>query len=237
MKIALVYVAVTNGQQTADFASRFVATYHENPPGVNHSTVIACNGGPLPLWLSLMFESLRPQFFPRANTPDYDIGAYLQAAKGPCADSDMMVCLGESIYFHRPGWLTRLVEAWEHNGPGMYGSFTSNLVRAHINTTGFAAPTKFLASCRAHIYGRNGRYEFEHGKEAFWRQLHAKKYPVKLVTWDGEYSPQNWRNPPNILWRGDQSNCLMFCGHTDRYRAANDRVKRWWERAADAPFK
>lgn len=237
MKIALVYVAVTHGQRTADFASRFVATYKENPPGVDHSTVIACNGGPLPLYLSLIFESLHPQFFPRTNTPDYDIGAYLQAARGPCADSDMMVCLGESIYFHRPGWLARLVEVWKKHGPGMYGSFTSNLVRPHINTTGFCTATKFLSQCKSHIYGKNGRYEFEHGKNAFWRQLWNRQYPAMLVTWDGEYSPQDWRKPNNILWKGDQSNCLMFCSHTDRYRSAKLKTKLFWEQSANAPFK
>jgi len=57
------------------------------------------------------------------------------------------------------------------------------------------------------------------------------------VTWDGTWDPFQWRYPDNILWRGNQTNCLVYCNHTDRYNAAPVETRRNWERGADQPFK
>jgi hypothetical protein len=62
-------------------------------------------------------------------------------------------------------------------------------------------------------------------------------YPVRLVTWDGDWSPRLWREPPNILWKGDQSNCLVRCNHLDRFDAASPAVKARWSKLADSPFR
>lgn len=237
MKIVVCYIAVANGPITEDYAARFVATYNAYPPGEEHDTLVVCNGGVLKTNIALLFSGMNARMFPRENDGGWDISAYIDSARGPCAQYDMMLCCGESIYFHRPGWLRRFVEAWRAIGPGMYGSLSSNLVRTHLNTTGFCCHPLLLADYKKPVRCRQDRYEFEHGKDAFWRQIEKRGMPVRLVTWDGEYEPRSWRCPPNILWRGDQSNLLMWCQHTDRYVNMDNNTKAKWARGADRPFK
>lgn len=237
MTIALCYIAVTHGKVTADFASRFVSSYMQFPPGVGHETFICCNGGPLSHELACMFLPLNPKFFPRENDPGYDISAYISAAAGPCKDFDMMVCLGESNYFHKEGWMKRLAEVWTKFGPGMYGPYSSNAVRAHLNTTAFCCPPLLLAQYPVRVGSRADRYEFEHGEQSLWRRIAKRGMPVRLVTWDGEWLPRQWRLPSNILWRGNQTNCLMWCNHSDRYGEAPQKTREGWMRSCDRPFR
>lgn len=237
MKIVVCYICVTNGSVTEDYASRFVTTYHEFPPGEDHDTLVISNGGPISTSLTVLFSNMNAMMFPRQNDGGWDISAYIDAAKGPCANYDMMLCCGESIYFHRSGWLKRLCDAWKKVGPGMYGSLSSNLVRAHLNTTGFCAHPILLAQYPEPVVDRASRYAFEHGTNSLWRRVQARGMPVRLVTWDGEWLPREWRSPPNILWRGNQSNCLMWCQHTDRYAKMDITTKVRWANGADRPFK
>lgn len=237
MKIAVVYLCVTLGKKTAELAARFVASYHEHPPGENHSVFVICNGGPLSTELGLVFASLHALFLPRTNDGGWDISGFIHAAKGPCRDFDMMLCLGESAYFHREGWLKRFAEAWERHGPGFYGAFSSNAVRGHLQTNGFAVAPTMLRRALFVPKNKRERYEFEHGTQALWRQLNAKGIPVMLVTWDGEYDPRQWRDPADILWRGTQRNCLLWNNHTDNWLAANSSKRSSWTKSADALFK
>lgn len=237
MKIALVYIVVTNGPLTNDFASRFVGTWVSFPPGVQHDTLVVCNGGPIPSETGLIFSSMNPFFYTRKNDGGWDISAYMEVARGFCSTYDMMLCCGESIYFHKTGWMKRFVDAWNKYGAGMYGAFSSNLVRAHLNTTGFCcAPSAFLCYPKL-VTNRKERYEFEHGQYAMWRRLSKLGVPVKLVTWDGEFDPTEWRRPANIMWRGDQSNCLFWCQHTDRFVKMDSNTKAHWSKNADRSFR
>lgn len=234
MKIVLAYIAVSRGVLTADYCSRFVGSYIACPPGAECSIVVACNGGPLPRETALLFDSLNAKFLPRLNDEGWDISAYQQIARSiPC---DMLVCLGESVYFHRPGWLRKMVEAWNKFGAGMYGFWASYLVRPHLNTTGFVVDPVHLGVYPT-VRNHNERYQFEHGEHAMWRHIQSLSRPVKLVTWDGIYDPFQWRTPRDILWRGTQLNCLAFCSHTDRFRAADAETKKKWSRWVDQPFR
>jgi hypothetical protein len=237
VKIVLVYIAVTRGPITDEYCSRFIATYHEYPPELEHDTLVCCNGGPLRTELAILFHSLNAGFFPRENDPGWDISAYIDAARGPAAYADLMLCMGESCHFHAPGWMKRLAEAYAVNGPGMYGLFSSNLVRPHLNTSAFAVSPGLLAEYGKKPDGRKGRYEFEHGEQSFWKWVNAKGKPVRLVTWDGEWPPSQWRQPHNILWRGNQRNCLVWCNHTERWASSKNNIKDRWSRGADRKFK
>lgn len=232
MKIVIGYVAVTNGPHTADLISRFVGSYLVCPPGLPHELIVLCNGGPLPMEQGLMLDAIGARFMPRVNDPGWDISAFQDLAKS--TDADILVCFGESVYFHRPNWLNHIVHAWNQHGEGMYGFFSSHLLRPHLNTTAFATAPKFLRQYAA-VKSHPARYEFEHGENSFWRALHAWGVPVRLVTWDGSWQAGQWRYPKNILWRGTQENCLVFCNHTDRYSAASVQVKANWARGADNP--
>lgn len=237
MKIVICYISVTNGRITDEYCARFVATYREYPPGVEHDVLIIANGGPLPTNTALIFEGIKATMLPRQNDQGYDISAYIEASKGPCRNYDMMICLGESNYFHRSGWLARLVEAWTKHGPGMYGPYGTNVVRAHLQTTAFCCHPSMLRSYPVRVANKKARYEFEHGENSLWRRLDARGVPVRLVTWDGEWEPRMWRFPKDILWRGDQSNLLMWSNHSDAYRDADDKRKSNWSKSADRAFR
>lgn len=233
----LTYIAVSHGPLTADHCARFVDTYHRYPPGIEHDTLVCCNGGILPTSVGLILSPLNPMFLIRKNDGGWDVSAYIDVARHHASGYDAIVCLGESVYFHRPDWLLRLAEAWDEHGPGMYGPFASHIVRAHMNTTAFACAPDLLANYRWPVRSHKDRYEFEHGIHALWRGIHARRKPVFLVTFDGEYAPGHWRDPPDILWRGDQSNCLMLCNHTDRWANASPANQTRWSHDADQPFR
>jgi len=237
MRVCIAYIAVALGPITPDYASRFVATFKEYPPGHDADVMVICQGGPLSTELAMIFAPLNPIYYPRPNDPGWDISAFQDAARGPCADYDAVLWLGESNYFHRAGWLKRLVKTWENTGPGMYGPFSSNLVRAHLNTTAFFSSPELVRSYPFRAVDRKTRFEFEHGEGSLWRRSIVRNIPVRMVTWDGEWKPNQWRSPKDILWRGDQSNCLMWCSHTDNWHHETPGNKAKWSRLADTPFK
>jgi hypothetical protein len=209
MRICIAYIAVTLGPISDQYASRFVSTWHEYGPGHECDLMVICQGGPLSTELAMIFAPLNPIYYPRPNDPGLDISAYQDAARGPCADYDAVLWLGESNYFHREGWLKRLVEAWNKYGQGMYGPYASNAIRGHLNTTAFFCAPSLVKQYPVRAVTRQDRYEFEHGENALWRRANRQNIPVMMVTWDGEWGPRNWRMPQNIIWRGDQSNCLI----------------------------
>jgi hypothetical protein len=230
------YTAVCNGSATTDFAARFVSTWHETPPGIETDLMIICNGGPLNIEQNILFSLLKAKMFPRSND-GWDIGGQIEAARGPCADYDIVLFAGESVYFHREGWLKRLVDAYAKHGPGMYGVFSSNNVRGHLQTTAYFCPPLLLRQYPNKVFTREDRYEYEHGERALWRRVASAGMPVRLVTWDGEWEPRFWRMPQNIHYRGNQSNCLMWCNHSDGYAKADPVRKMNWARTYDQPFK
>lgn len=234
MRVVLAYIVVTGGPLTHEYAARFVASYLTFPPGAEHETVVVCNGGPPPHETGLLFAPLNAKFFPRVNDPGWDLTAYMDvAAKCPC---DALLCCGESVWFHREGWLKRLVEAWEQHGPGMYGLWASYLLRPHLVTTAFMTAPKCLTSYPRPT-NKKERYAAEHGIYPLWKWVAKQKGATKLVTWDGEWDPSQWRTPDNGLWRGDQSNCLAHCIHTDRWFEQDAKKRSDWSKGADGVYK
>lgn len=225
----LAYTCVSQGPSSDTHAKKFVETYRKHPPGVQHALTVICNGGPLPDHLKAIFKGIAGSFFERSNI-GWDIGGYLELAK--TVDVDLLVCLGESVHFHRAGWLAQLAAAWQRFGPGMYGFLSSFLIRPHLQTSAFAFPPSLLRGHPA-VRTREERYAFEHGPRSFWKQVSDKGHPVLLVTWDGVYQPRDWRKPEEILWKGQQTNCLMWNNHTEKFRTAHPETKKRWRQGAD----
>lgn len=236
MKLCVAYIAVCGGPLTTEYCARFVATWHEFEPEAETDLLIICNGGPLTTEQAMIFSSLNARMLARSNE-GWDIGAHQEASRSACAKYDAVLWAGESIYFHRPGWLRRFVEVWEQHGPGFFGPFSSNAVTGHLNTTAYFCAPGMVQQYPKHVSTRADRYEYEHSPNALWRRLEARGVPVGLVTWDGFWEPFRWRMPRNVLWRGDQSNCLMWCNHSDGYANANRAVQSEWARRADQPFR
>lgn len=228
------YCTVTGGPRTAEFAERFVSTWTQFPPQHPFRLVVIGNGGP-PAWeVGALFAGLDPVFQGRENEGG-DIGAYLSVARGLVHNCNecAMVCLGESVYFHRAGWLARIAEAWHRFGPGLYGFYASNLVRKHLNTTAFCTSPHLLCSWHEPVKTREQRLLFEHGPLPFWKRVEGLGRPVKLVYWSGVYDSWQWRGHPDEFWDGDQSQCLVWCGHTERFAKATQATKTRWRNNAN----
>lgn len=228
--VIISYIAVRDNPLLVSHLSHFVDSFIAHPPGFDHRLIVVCNGGNLPPKIKPMLAPIPHEFYIRPNDGGWDISGYMDIANH--FPSDLQVCFGESVYFHRKDWLKRLVECYQQFGEGMYGFFSSFLARPHLNTTAFAVSPKFLWGYPV-PKTKGDRYNFEHGMASFWRMIAAAKGVTKLVTWDGCWEPQDWRKPADILWRGTQGNCLVRCNHLDRYSAATQRTREIWEYQAD----
>ena len=73
---------------------RFVQSYKDNPPGVDHDTIVLCQGAePRESDKARYLGFPRLRFIPRDQT-GMDIGAYVDAAH--FVETDAMICCGGS---------------------------------------------------------------------------------------------------------------------------------------------
>lgn len=230
-KITIIYTLVLNNEHYWNLAKRFVNSVAANPPGYPCGWLIGCNRGVAsPEQIALFSKLGQVDMFVRDNS-GWDIGTYIDGAR--IAKTESVVCFGAHAYVQKPGWLMRLVEAWEKFGPGLYGTLASYEIMPHIQTTGFLCPKELLTEYPWVVASKEDRYDFEHSNRALWVISHQAGYPTMLVTWDGEYPPKEWRNPPNIYRRGHQGNCVTFFVHSDNYAAFDEHTKRVVESQAD----
>lgn len=232
MKVDVVYTCVPDGVATLSHITKFIATHHAYPGGFDHRVVPIFNGGNPSTVQKIPFSGLDHCFLERPSNIGWDIGGYIEAAKTVCADSDIMVCFGESVYFHHPGWLSRIVDSWKKFGEGIYGAFGSNVIRPHLQTTAFFTSPRLLRLYPMNVSTKKDRYEFEHGKRSFMSFVEGMRLAVGMVTFDGCYAKHMWRVPRGVVWDGDQRNCLVWCNHTDRYFRSEQKTKDVWNKLA-----
>src|SRR4029077_607207 len=88
VKIAFFYVypVPANGAPFARLADRFVSTYRDNPPMMDHMMVVVSNGG-LPNGLAYkQFSFIEGTKFIHHDNIGYDIGAFQSAARSVICD-------------------------------------------------------------------------------------------------------------------------------------------------------
>jgi len=207
MKVVIVYVYPDMMHHIYQpYAKRFVSSYLEHPPGdADHDIVVMVNNGRLgnPSYQKL-FSPLTCQFMMH-NNDGKDIGAYQRAAAS--IKCDIMVCLGAPVHFRRGGWLDRIVNVYEQNGPNFYGCWGFHNPAVHIRTTAFWMAPELLKSYPFVVHNEH-RYEFEHGQRSIVRHVAQIGLQNYMVTWGGCYPVEQWHHVEN-----DQ--CLMLDQHTD----------------------
>jgi hypothetical protein len=117
---------------------------------------------------------------------------------------DLLVCLGAPVHFHRSGWLDRMVDAYLHNGPALYGCACYLSPNWHVRTTVFFCPPQLIQSYPLIIGStRESRYGFEHGPKSFTRHVLSAGLPCLMVTWSGIFPFEQWEGhapgPRDIL--------------------------------------
>lgn len=226
--VTLVYIHVPGDDKHWRYALEFANSYKANPPEYPHKTIVVCQGKPAVPLVQGLLRPLNPTYFQHDDS-GWDIGGYIAAMQAVVPSENTstacVVCLGGSAYFTKSGWLKRIAEAWLKYGMGFYGATPTHEVSPHLCTSGFWTHPDILRAYPIHVSNRETRYDFEHGPNACWKMVAHNGLPVKLVTWDGEYDWQDWRKPPNIYRRGDQSNALMCWHHYREYEKAAPELK------------
>lgn len=211
MKLAIVYIYPLAGLgHHLGQAIRFIDSYHQHPPGMDHETVIVCNGGPANDETRILFGSLPNVTLLEHDDSGKDIGGYQMAARSfPC---DLMVFLGGSTYIKQNDWLARVSDSFIRNGDTLYGVMGnrgSGSIHPHIRTTGFWMSPSLFNQYPVQISRDEQRYPFEHGQNCLTSWIYRQNKNVWVVAWDGEYLQPDWDAIPNGFHSGDQSNLLV----------------------------
>lgn len=242
MKTVLVYSFPLDARETFEpFARRYVESYLKYPPGVQHDVAVAGMNGESDVEDFLLFDKLNPIQYD-IWTDGIDIGCtQLMAPKLAEQEYDFAVFSTSRVYFHREGWLRRLVEAREKYGDGLYGATGSyecpngepeKFPNPHMRTVLYGCNPKHMAELAKEcpVTDRATAHKFEAGIWNFATWFWRRAMPVKMVTWDDELDRDEWRKPSDIFRGGDQTNILCFDRHSDAYRDASPEEKRRLER-------
>lgn len=236
MEVTLIYLHIIGKgypeaappEYYAPFSERWRDTYRKYAPGSPHRVhVVFCGGKPSEEVLAL-YDGIASssEVYLGAGS---DIGACQFAIqKLRC---DFVVCMSTPVYFHREGWLKKLVDAREFFGDGLYGPMASNEVKPHIRTSCWGVtPSTFRQyphlidtrekACWAEHADHSRTWQFTN-----WYALQGKQ--TIMVTWTGTFSRETWRQAPNGFRSGDQSDCLVRDQHWDVYQCSHyhDRLK------------
>lgn len=210
MNVAIVYVHPRMNVRTyIPAARRFAQSYMANPPGgTPHSLHVVVNGDEHARQNDAnLFKPLPVTFYAHDNWGK-DIGAFQKAAR-EIKGYDLMVFCGAHVHFRHPGWLDVMVNAYERNGPGIYGAYAFHQPNWHIRTTCFWMPPDLL-NAYPHAVHNDFRYEFEHGAtHSIVRWVIDSGFNAWMVTWRGTYPPDSWRHVEN-------SEALALDQHSDR---------------------
>ena len=229
MRVALAYLRV-NGPHAGfytDNAAKFLRTYQEFKPDLAHDLIVLHNHGQKP---DSMFDDVATEYR-SYNGHGWDCGAWQHL--GLSVNADFLLCLNSTVYFWKAGWLERIVEAVTKHGDGLYGTCASYQIRPHIRTPVYGFQPKLMEKYPHFINDREDTYKFEFGSWSFTDHVRSMGLPTILVTWDGSYDLPDWRKPPNVFRRGDQSNLLMFDKHCDCYTASDEKNRESQGREAD----
>jgi hypothetical protein len=215
-KICLVYVYPLNGSQNfAPLAAEFAASYQRCPPGLEHETVVVCNGEPATETSKALFNALPNVSFIDHDNSGWDIGAFQMAARHSTAD--IMVFCGSHTYFRKPGWLKRMYDTMVEYGDTLYGS-TGNQgderfnVYAHVRTTGFWCTRKLFTDYPFTVRSTGGggeRYEMEHGKDCLTSWVIRQGKTPLIVGWDCVWPVHQCNQMPGGFHNGEQYNVLV----------------------------
>lgn len=215
MNIAICYVY---RQDWANSAVRFVSSYNQCQPGLDHSSLVVCNGGPPGAFEQVLFGSLPNLKFLEHDNSGYDIGAFQMAARTfPC---DVMVFFGATAWIPRSGWLARVAQSVERHGFALYGTHGNQgdervNVSPHVRTTGWWIAPSLLNKYPYVVKEAKNRYEFEHGKTCLANWIMQQGLHVWVVTQFGEYMRHQWDQIPDGFHRGNQSALLFMDRLTD----------------------
>lgn len=213
MKLCLVYIFPLNGQGNHGYrATKFLQTYHDHPPGLDHETVIVCNGGTADDETKFLFDSMPNVRLIEHDDSGMDCGGFQLAAK--TVPADLMVFCGGNSYFKREGWMHRVVDSFTKFGDTLYGSTGSQgdmrfNVHPHVRTTGFWCRPELINRHPLRVTHNGLRYEWEHGASGLTTWVLRQNKMCYIVSWHGCHEIYTCNNISDGFRSGDGSNVLI----------------------------
>lgn len=229
MNVTVCFVRVNTKAEYNHGHERWLAAYKKHTAGHPHELAIINRYADNP---DNMFDGA---IHFKYSGGGWDCGSWKFAGKH--IDTDLLVCFNSSTYVTGPGWLKRIVEAVERHGDGLYGPMASYEVCPHIRTPCMAFQPHVINDYPMEVESRPDSYRFEsfgfgNGVPNFTQWTRQKGLATMMVTWDGEYDQPQWRTPPNIFRRGDQSNLIVHDRHVEAYAASSPEGKAYLEKLA-----
>lgn len=208
MKVAVVYVFPGNaGEQYTQHAIRFLQSYNQNPPGVDHESIVVLNGIKLCTEIECLFAPLKNVRFLEHDNSGKDLGAYQLAARS--VSCDLMVCMGSPLRLRVPGWLAIIKQSFQQYGHALFGNWCFHVPAPHVRTTFFWLPPQIL-NAYPHPINDSTRYQVEHGANSLTQWCMSKKIPVLQCTVAGIFDIHGWHHV-------SVGNCLALDQHWARY--------------------
>lgn len=237
MKVAVIYLRVVKKSDPSfpvqknyeESTRRFISSYREHPAGYAHKLIgVNCGAyAPDDLLNDLCDDQLT------ALGDGYDNGTYQEVNRTLC-NMDLVVAMNTHVYFPHSDWLKPFVAAAQKHGLGVYGPSASYEQNPHLRSTCLVYHPRILTEYPYRVKTRGDCCLFEHGPNNFSLWAFRRGFPSLMVTADGQTWPKSqWRKPPNIFRRGDQSNMLVWDRHSDIYKEADESNKHRLERDAD----
>lgn len=209
MKIAIAY-CWPRGDEHLSYAYRFISSYSQFSPNVEHETIILTDPGDLPEGHELVFSLPKVSFF-QCAAPGKDLSRYFAYSEQSTAD--LVMYLGGTTYCRRAGWLLKMVSAFMNLGSnnlfGACGHTGAGPVRPHIRTTGFACSPKLLARYPHRPMNHAERYTTEHGQGCLSDWIQGNGGQCWVVTFLGHYPLSDAQGDPNGYAKGNHSSLLI----------------------------
>lgn len=214
------------------FAQRFVDTYKKFPPGHPHLLTVVVNKGAVNGEIIELFFGLPVEFIVY-DGDGMDLGSQQLVAQ---KENHFQVNMTSRMYFHRAGWLERLVQVRDTYGPGLYGMSASyEGGKLHVCTRGFCYDSKDFREYPTEITSRDQGVFFECGEGCLLEWYQARKQPYGIVTWDSAFVAGKCRHcnerptssfdvymlSKNGFRDGAQQQMLCWDKHSDAYMTAD----------------
>ena len=231
-RVVVCFVRVVTKPQYDHGAQRWLDSYIQYAPRCAHEVVIIDRYADSP---DDMFDGISSRHL-RYDGGGWDCGAWQFAGRN--IDTDLLVCFNSSTYVTGNGWLKRFVDAVDRYGDGLYGPLASCEIQPHIRTPCMIFEPHVVTSYPHEVLSREDTWRFEvFGfpplNVNFTQWVRSKGLQTRLVTWDGVYDLPEWRKPPNIFRRGDQSNLITKDRHCEAYEVSDAEGKERLEALAD----
>lgn len=225
MKTVIIYpLPFDNWQKFEQPVARFCDSFSAFPPGADYELWAMCCWGEPTDEVREWFYGTKTKFLPHYQGCDC-ISVHQAAAQ--TIEEAFLVCLSTRTYFHRAGWLKRLLDARATYGPGLYGAASSRETgHLHITNQLYAIDAADFRQYPWEINSREDAPLFEAGPRSITEMMAHYKRPCSVVFWDGVLTMEAALGYTNGFRDGNQEQMIAWNRHSDLWRDADEATRK-----------